>query len=196
MSSPADDILVIKNRTLIDDTGGRPRPNGRIGIRGGKIAEVGPEAPSDQGGGGGFSDAAGRFILLGLIGGACPTVDVPWRAAGDRLSDERRILHAMGGPEPDADPPRGVRKRLGTRRRVVRRCDAVGRGEQRCNVPSDPAAETRPKTLLRRSSETARAQAVIANEEAVHDKATPIIAPDSINDVAPPAVAMTTSPTA
>ena len=26
MSSPADDILVIKNGTLIDGTGGRPRP--------------------------------------------------------------------------------------------------------------------------------------------------------------------------
>jgi imidazolonepropionase-like amidohydrolase len=111
MSSPADDILVIKNGTLTDGTGGRPRPNVRIGIRGGKIAEVGPESPSDQGGGGGFIDAAGRFILPGLIDGACPSVDVPGRAARDRLSDERRILHAVGGPEPDADPPRGVHQR-------------------------------------------------------------------------------------
>ena len=69
MSSPAHDILVIKNGTLIDGTGGRPRPNGRIVIRGGKIAEVGPEAPSDQGGGARFIDAAGRFILPGLIDG-------------------------------------------------------------------------------------------------------------------------------
>lgn len=69
MSSPSDDILVIKNGTLIDGTGSRPRPNGRIVIRGGKIAEVGPEAPSDQDGGAGFIDAAGRFILPGLIDG-------------------------------------------------------------------------------------------------------------------------------
>jgi imidazolonepropionase-like amidohydrolase len=66
MSSPADGILVIKNGTLIDGTGGGPRPNGRIVIRGGKIAEVGPEAPFDQGGGVGVIDAAGRFILPGL----------------------------------------------------------------------------------------------------------------------------------
>jgi hypothetical protein len=48
MSSPPDGILVIKNGTLIDGTGGKPRPNGRIVIRGGKIAEVGPEGPFDQ----------------------------------------------------------------------------------------------------------------------------------------------------
>ena len=35
MSSHADGILVIKNGTLIDGTGGRPRPNGWIVIRGG-----------------------------------------------------------------------------------------------------------------------------------------------------------------
>jgi imidazolonepropionase-like amidohydrolase len=69
MSFPADDILVIKNGTLIDGTGGRPRPNGRIVIRGGKIAEVGPEVPSDQDSGAGFIDAVGRFILPGLIDG-------------------------------------------------------------------------------------------------------------------------------
>ena len=40
------------------------------------------------------------------------------------------------------------------------------------SVPSDPAAETMPSTLLRCLSETARAQAVIANEDAVHDSAT------------------------
>jgi imidazolonepropionase-like amidohydrolase len=69
MSFPADDILVIKNGILIDGTGGRPRPNGRIVIRGGKIAEVGPEVPSDQDSGAGFIDAVGRFILPGLIDG-------------------------------------------------------------------------------------------------------------------------------
>jgi imidazolonepropionase-like amidohydrolase len=68
MRSPTDSILVIKNGTLIDGTGGMPRPNGRIVIRGGKIAEVGPEAPLDQSGAR-FIDAAGGFILPGLIDG-------------------------------------------------------------------------------------------------------------------------------
>jgi imidazolonepropionase-like amidohydrolase len=69
MSSPADDILVIKNGTLIDGTGARPRPNDRIVVRGGSIAEIGPEAPIDQGSGAEFIDAGGRFILPGLIDG-------------------------------------------------------------------------------------------------------------------------------
>ena len=69
MSSPPDGILVIKNGTLIDGTGGKPRPNGRIVIRGGKIAEVGPEGPFDQSGGAGVIDAVGSFILPGLIDG-------------------------------------------------------------------------------------------------------------------------------
>ena len=69
MGSPAEDILVIKNGTLIDGTGGRPRPNGRILIRGEKIAEVGPEASPDHRGGARVIDAAGGFILPGLIDG-------------------------------------------------------------------------------------------------------------------------------
>jgi imidazolonepropionase-like amidohydrolase len=69
MSSPLDEVLVIKNGTLIDGTGGRPRRNGRIVISGGEIAEVGPEATADQSGGANVIDAAGRFILPGLIDG-------------------------------------------------------------------------------------------------------------------------------
>jgi imidazolonepropionase-like amidohydrolase len=69
MSSSPDGILVIKNGTLIDGTGGRPRSNGRIEIRGAKIAEVGPEVPFDQDDGARVIDAAGRFILPGLIDG-------------------------------------------------------------------------------------------------------------------------------
>jgi len=89
MSSPSDGILVIKNGPLIDGTGGRPRPNGRIVIRSGKIAEVGPEAPFDQVGGARVIDAAGRFILPGLIDGhfhlsmfqgAPPGIDFPTSA--------------------------------------------------------------------------------------------------------------------
>ena len=69
MSSPADGILVIKHGTLIDGTGSRPRLNGRIVISGGKVAEVGPDAPLDQAGGAMVIDAAGSFILPGLIDG-------------------------------------------------------------------------------------------------------------------------------
>ena len=52
-------------------------------------------------------------------------------------------------------------------------------------VPSEPAAETIPNTLLRLFSDTARAQAVITNDDAVHDNATPISAPDMISAAAP-----------
>jgi imidazolonepropionase-like amidohydrolase len=69
LSSPSDDSLVIKDGTLIDGTGSRPRPNGRILIRGGKIAEIGPGAPFDQGGPARSIDAGGGFILPGLIDG-------------------------------------------------------------------------------------------------------------------------------
>ena len=62
------------------------------------------------------------------------------------------------------------------------------------SVPSEPAAETMPSILLRRSSETARATAVSASDEAVHDSATPISAPETISAVAPWAAAMTPSP--
>jgi N-acyl-D-aspartate/D-glutamate deacylase len=65
MSFPPDGILVIKNGTLIDGTGGRPRPNGRIVIRDGKIAEVGLEAPFDHGGGAKVFDAAGLILKSG-----------------------------------------------------------------------------------------------------------------------------------
>jgi imidazolonepropionase-like amidohydrolase len=68
-SSPSDGILVIENGTLIDGTGSRPRPNGRILIRGGKITAVGPEtavAPDRETR---VIDAGGRFILPGLIDG-------------------------------------------------------------------------------------------------------------------------------
>jgi hypothetical protein len=62
------------------------------------------------------------------------------------------------------------------------------------SVPSEPAAETMPSVLLRRSSGTLRATAVITSDEAVHDSATPTIAPDTINDSWPVAVASTPSP--
>jgi N-acyl-D-aspartate/D-glutamate deacylase len=59
MSSPWNANFVIKIGALIDGTGGRPRPNGRIVIRAGKIAEVGPEAPADQGGEASIIDGEG-----------------------------------------------------------------------------------------------------------------------------------------
>ncbi len=39
--------------------------------------------------------------------------------------------------------------------------------------------------MLRRSSETARTHAAIANDVAVHDKATPINPPETISAAAP-----------
>ena len=62
-------------------------------------------------------------------------------------------------------------------------------------VPSDPAAATRPSIMLRRSSETARTHAAIANDVAVHDKATPINPPEMISASAPWAEAIMPRPT-
>jgi hypothetical protein len=62
-------------------------------------------------------------------------------------------------------------------------------------VPSDPAAATRPSIMLRRSSETARTHAAIANDVAVHDKATPINPPEMISASAPWADAIMPRPT-
>src|SRR6516165_10328285 len=101
MSSRSDGILVIKNGTLIDGTGGRPRPNGRIVIRSGKIAEVGPEAPFDQVGGARVIDAAGGFILPGLIDGhvhlsmfqgAPPGIDFPTSAEFCTLRAAKNLM--------------------------------------------------------------------------------------------------------
>jgi len=75
--------------------------------------------------------------------------------------------------------------------RPRRACVASGTSK----VPSDPAAATSPSVWLRRASETARATAVIASEEAMHDKATPISAPETISAGTPPAAAMMASPT-
>ena len=49
--------------------------------------------------------------------------------------------------------------------------------------------------MLRRSSETARTHALIANDVAVHDKATPINPPEMISASAPWAAAMMPRPT-
>ena len=62
------------------------------------------------------------------------------------------------------------------------------------SVPSDPAAETTPSIWLRRAGETARTHAVIANDVAVHDKATPMRPPETIRASAPWAAAMTHKP--
>ena len=61
-------------------------------------------------------------------------------------------------------------------------------------VPSDPTAETTPSIMLRRSAETARTTAVIANDVAVHDRATPINPPEMISASAPWAAAMMPRP--
>ena len=54
------------------------------------------------------------------------------------------------------------------------------------SVPIEPAAATMPRVMLRFFSETARALAVNPNDEAVHDSATPIKAPDTFSAPAPP----------
>jgi imidazolonepropionase-like amidohydrolase len=64
-----DEILVIENGTLIDGIGGPPRPNGRIVIRGARIAEVEPAAGLATASDGRTIDATGQFILPGLIDG-------------------------------------------------------------------------------------------------------------------------------
>jgi len=127
MSSSPDDILVIKNGTLIDGTGGRSRPNRRI-VRisrtalSGKTSRLRPRHV--------VSKPGQTHEPEGLVEvrecpprshrRACPFVNVPGCAAGDRLSDQRRILHSTRGPELDADPARGVHQRLGAWRQVVR----------------------------------------------------------------------------
>jgi imidazolonepropionase-like amidohydrolase len=69
MGSNTDDGLVIANGTLIDGSGTKPRPNGTIVVRGGKIAEVNAAAPPVWDHGATVIDATGGFILPGLIDG-------------------------------------------------------------------------------------------------------------------------------
>src|SRR5580692_2134201 len=95
--------LLIKNGTLIDGRGCDPVPNMLVVVEGNRIAHVGPadgrlrpESPEDT-----VIDAAGKFILPGLIDahchislhqGALPGVKYTWsspeccRPAGLRLA--------------------------------------------------------------------------------------------------------------
>ena len=65
--------LLIKNGTLIDGSGGEPLPNKLLVVEGSRITLVGdtdgsmrPETPDDR-----VIDAAGKFILPGLIDAHC-----------------------------------------------------------------------------------------------------------------------------
>src|ERR1700746_2403946 len=65
--------LLIKNGTLIDGSGGEPVPNKLLVVEGSRITLVGdtngsmrPETPDDS-----VIDAAGKFILPGLIDAHC-----------------------------------------------------------------------------------------------------------------------------
>src|SRR6201981_2129555 len=65
--------LLIKNGTLIDGSGGEPVPNKLLVVEGSRITLVGdtdgsmrPETPDDR-----VIDAAGKFILPGLIDAHC-----------------------------------------------------------------------------------------------------------------------------
>src|SRR5438445_1692522 len=66
-------LLLIKNGTLIDGSGCDPVPNTLVVVEGNRIAHVGPadgrlrpESPDDT-----VIDAAGKFILPGLIDAHC-----------------------------------------------------------------------------------------------------------------------------
>lgn len=65
----SDDIVVIANGTLIDGTGAKPRPNGVIVMRGKTIVEVRTAKPPSFDPRGSMIDAAGKFIMPGLIDG-------------------------------------------------------------------------------------------------------------------------------
>lgn len=131
MSSPADDILVIKNGTLIDGTGGgHGRTAGSVSAAGRSpgsarncrpIRVAGADLSTPPAGSSSLGSSTGH-VHLSMFHGAPQGISFPTTA---------EFCTLWGGPEPDADPPRGVHQRLGTRRRVVRRCDAAGRGEQR-----------------------------------------------------------------
>jgi imidazolonepropionase-like amidohydrolase len=69
MGYNADGVLVIANGTLIDGTGGKPRPNDMIVVRDTAIAEVSAAAPLGWDDGATVIDATGKFILPGLIDG-------------------------------------------------------------------------------------------------------------------------------
>lgn len=69
MGSNESGVLIIANGTLIDGTGGKPRPNGMIVVRDKVIAEVSATAPPGWDDGAAVIDATGKFILPGLIDG-------------------------------------------------------------------------------------------------------------------------------
>jgi imidazolonepropionase-like amidohydrolase len=61
-------VIVIRNGTLIDGSGGPPKPNDAIVIDGELIRSVGKLSPGNEAR---VIDAAGKFILPGLIDGHC-----------------------------------------------------------------------------------------------------------------------------
>jgi imidazolonepropionase-like amidohydrolase len=85
--------LLIKNGMLIDGSGGEPVPNRFLVVEGNRITLVGetegsrrPETPEDR-----VIDAAGKFILPGLIDAhchislqCCARCSVAWRARAAR----------------------------------------------------------------------------------------------------------------
>src|SRR5262249_14632295 len=73
MSTSVKQRLLIKNGTLIDGSGSNPVPNKVVAIEGNRITHVGstdgslrPQGPDDT-----VIDAAGKFILPGLIDAHC-----------------------------------------------------------------------------------------------------------------------------
>src|SRR5689334_20295311 len=73
MSTTVTQRLLIRNGTLIDGSGSNPAPNKLVAIEGNRIIHVGstdgslkPQDPDDT-----VIDAAGKFILPGLIDAHC-----------------------------------------------------------------------------------------------------------------------------
>src|SRR5690349_2604806 len=62
-------VLVIRGATLIDGLGGAPVPNSVIVIQGNRIAAVGPAARVNVPAGGRVIEAAGKWVIPGLIDG-------------------------------------------------------------------------------------------------------------------------------
>lgn len=94
---------LIKNGTLIDGSGSKAAPNSLIAVEGNRISHLGPagaamhlETPDDY-----VIDAAGKFILPGLIDAHCHISLHQGALPG------ARVLHLVGGA---CDRPRSARR--------------------------------------------------------------------------------------
>ena len=143
--------LLIKNGTLIDGRGCEPVPNTLVVVEGNRIAHVGPtdgrlrpESPDDR-----VIDAAGKFILPGLIDAHCH-ISLHQGASGREIHFERRVLHLVGG----ACDRVGAARRGHQHRRpgwqMVHRCNGARSGRGRAHRrPADGRRRTGAQQLRR-----------------------------------------------